>query len=761
MKILILFLLTFSPFAFGKSDFTFYDFEGLSFEQKVQVMDAYKDFLKTYAQKTELSALTSVRFSFFAEAWASGNFDCFYAGWPSRSSTRSGGRKVCSSPMTGNPDYRRLASSCGSSSLLCQPAIFGSGLCVSVATPALRNSAFNQCERKFSDAGRTSADVVREMDSPQERADFQELMGISESVCRDGFQPGICNRLNERISQIREAGGATLLSATTTAVAVTTTGVSPGPVDCDPNTPGIQTVPPQRPTSLTLSSTIIRRGCGRPAISGAAPAESDILPQLAANNISIVAGSISDTRILARFLEEFNRFPAPLREEMKRNGSRVNLIFGQGVSEDPSWAQEAARSANPNEWQTTHDGRPWSQVPGAGGSLGAAPTPTRIVVNRMYEGHGSQSLFLHEYAHTFDSMYGEHAITHSQTWQQALARDTRSHEFVQAICGNYCNDAQHSEEAFAELFAYYFACPESQNHMRQFLPTISRLFDRMTSGREVLDGRVNLDEPAPVIATTPTPQTQSGLIVTTADGVPLGNPQRAITAGSAFTNPTPQGVVASRVTTDRTQSQLQAPSVSRSPQSTSGVVTPAAALQLISTGQLRYLGRGLLPGSDTVGSCVFFDGTNYVIVHACRRDGREAPATNIEIITPQGQKISYYIENSEATDRNVGMPSQVRRENYDRSFRISYQKMDPPPTPYSLESMRAYLQRGQSDYSNVCYTGGMTLNQRDSLSVCNRGVVSEFNSWQPAADAFYNEPGDAWYSFLRTMRQKVQATAGR
>lgn len=757
MKIFTLFLLLFTTSSFADDKFSMDDFFEMSFEQQVQTVDAYREFLKTYSEKTEAAKFSSTRFSLFAEAWATGNFDCFYAGWPSRSSSKAGGGRLCSSPMTGNPDYRTIASSCGLSSLLCQPAIFGSGLCVSVATSALRNSAFQQCEQRFRDANRSTADVVREMNTPEKRADFQELVQVSDRVCRDGFQPGICTKLQAKIAAIREAGGTTLMAAVQTAVVVTDAGVTPGEVDCDPNTPGIQTTPPVRPTVVPQvpSTRILKRGCPRPPLSGAAPALPDITAQMAAENITVVAGAVSDTRYLSRFMEDFNKFPAPLRDEMKRNGSRVNLIFGRGVSEDPSWAAEAARSANPNGWQTTHDGRPWSEVPGSGGSLGTAPTPTRIVVNRLYEGHGASNLFLHEYGHTLDSMYGEHAITASAPWQQALSRDARSRDFIQAICGNYCNDAAHPEEAFAELFAYYHACSETNTHMKQFLPNVANFFDRLTNVRDLLDGKINMGDPivpgAPVLAASEV-RTQG----------------TAITVSTGGTGNVSTGGVGPRMATVLPQSGqgsvVPPTTVARVPQgssggSSSGIATPNRILQMIASGELRYLGRGLLPGSDTVGSCVFQNAEVYVIVHACRRDGREAPAMNIDVITNDGQKINYYIENSEQTDRTVGMPSQVRRQNYDRSWRVTYQRPGVPPSPYSLESMRTYLQN--VNVSSYCYTGGMSVSERDTLTLCSGNMTQYQQAWQQDADAFYTEPGEPWYGFLRSIRQKVQSAAGR
>lgn len=756
MKTILFLTLFFSTTLFAESMLSMSEFEKLTVDQQVSIISAYKDFLRESSEKTKLDKFSSYRFSFITEAIAAGEFDCFYAGWPSRSS-RSGGKRLCTSPLTGNPDYRSRASSCGSNSLLCQPAIFGSGICVSVATAALKNSAFSQCENKFRESGKTLADVAAELNTPAKKADLEELLSVSERVCREGFQQALCNRLREKILAVKNQNGegATLIAATTTAIQATQTTPEPE-VDCDPNTPGIQTTPPQRPAQVTPiplpRPSITKRGCTSPPQTGPAPSMAELQPVLRANNIHIVAGTVTDTRILKKFLDDFNRFPQPLREEMKRKGSRINLIVGQGVSEDPSWAEEARRAARPADWVNTHDGRPWSQVPGAGGSLGNPPTPTRIVINRLNQGHGASNLFLHEYGHTLDSMYGHHAITATRQWKDALAADTRSREFIQSICGNYCNDAAHPEEAFAELFSYYHACAETKNHMQAFMPAISNFFDKLTNVRALLDGRLDMSMPTPVPRVAADDSARRAITVSGA-------------AGSAGSIPRP---VVARVDSPRVSAQTvpqdSTKSPERSPQSSSQgsageTIGPVQALAMVNSGQLKYNGRGMLPGSDTVGSCVYSNAQVYVIVHACRRDGREAPALNIDIITRDGQKTNFYIENSEQTDRTVGMPSQVRRQNYDRAWRVSYQQLGPVPETFSFDSMRPYLQNGVGRIQHNCYVGGM-MNQ-DGVATCNGDLMNEQRNWGPGANEFYNEPGDAFYSFLRSMRQKVQSNAGR
>lgn len=546
MKIAILFILTFSFQVFGKSTITAKDFASMNTDQKVKVIEAYKEFLSEYSKTTTLGDFASHHFSIFSEAFASGNFDCFYAGWPSRT-VPQGGKRLCTTPVRGNPDYNRLASGCGANSLLCQPALFGSGLCVSIATKSLRNSAFAQCETKFREAGRTVADIVRGISSSEERTELDDLIRVGQDICDRGLQArtNMCRRLVEKLIAVKNELPAqsetrspeqpqtpaqtthrppqgspeqaapeqtapeqtpdqtapearSLEVAAQTAVEVTSGGIGPEQIDCDPNTPGIQTEPPVRRAEVSVPSqvqTIIpnsmdRVFCARPEIQGPGRPMSEMQSYLAQNNIRIVHGT-PDQKHVERFIEDFSKFPQVLREEMHRRGSRIHLIVGEGVSQDPSWSAEAARGHG-DGWEQTTDGRSWARVSGSGGYLGNPSTPTRIVINQTYSGRQS-NIFLHEYAHTMDRMYGEYSITRSRIWQRTLASDTNKDAFLQRLCpNNYCNNPQHPEESFAELFAYYHSCPESRAHLQRYMPNVSRLFERMTTVRALLDGRINL-----------------------------------------------------------------------------------------------------------------------------------------------------------------------------------------------------------------------------------------------------------------------------
>lgn len=179
-----------------------------------------------------------------------------------------------------------------------------------------------------------------------------------------------------------------------------------------------------------------------------------------ADNGAVAVSSGIARRDLIPFALEYSKFPAALRQFLVSRGAPVRLIRGRGVSDDPTWPT----------WLNTPDGRAWTEVPGSGGN------PTRIVVNRLYDGHGSVNLVLHERAHTLDQLLG---YPSSQARWRELMSSSATLQFIGADCGEYCSNQP--REAFAELFAIYYSCPARQAAMRGQLPSVAAYFRSLES----------------------------------------------------------------------------------------------------------------------------------------------------------------------------------------------------------------------------------------------------------------------------------------
>lgn len=207
------------------------------------------------------------------------------------------------------------------------------------------------------------------------------------------------------------------------------------------------------------------------------PVESSVPADLTATDYTeyfnankIVAKTALDVVYIEKFKNEFAKFPAQLHRDLMRAGNKIHIMQGEGVTVDPTWDPKDVN---------TFDGRPWSEVPGGGGSTarGYAKSPTRVVINHLYDKQGSVHMLIHEHAHSLDSIRDLHGISNSPVWQELVTSDVNT--FLSSVCGTYCTN--NVEEGFAELFAHYHGCTESREQLTRELPRVAEFFKRFTS----------------------------------------------------------------------------------------------------------------------------------------------------------------------------------------------------------------------------------------------------------------------------------------
>ena len=189
----------------------------------------------------------------------------------------------------------------------------------------------------------------------------------------------------------------------------------------------------------------------------------EILAWLATYGVAAIQPDLSQ-EYLAEFAAEFERIPEIFRKRVFAAGGTIHLLQGQGVSEDPSW---------PAQISDTFDGRSWATVPGAGGmpylsAYGADASPTRFVINRLYEGHGSVNLVIHEFGHALDAITQHDGFSGTPAWVAFTQSDTAFRGMIGSLCGTYCTE--HTEESFAESFAVYNSCDSMRKWFVQKAP---------------------------------------------------------------------------------------------------------------------------------------------------------------------------------------------------------------------------------------------------------------------------------------------------
>lgn len=271
--------------------------------------------------------------------------------------------------------------------------------------------------------------------------------------------------------------------------------------------------------TLILSTSALASVCPGPSSAPALSPE-EARDFLTKNRIKAVS-SISP-RHLQNFYAEFMLFPESLQEEMLAMEADIHILEGTGVTEDPSW----------DKTHTVAAGRSWSHTPGSGGfpylrqvqkkhigslerynqillkncertpgcnrstlPLEEIPNlnyvPTRIVVNQLYNytnpvgGHGSVNLYLHEHAHSLDSLYADHDISSSPAFKN-LFKNEENVRYLRKACSSHCGTGTNVApiEAFAELFATYHACQSARETMEAEAPEIANFFADLVSVKE-------------------------------------------------------------------------------------------------------------------------------------------------------------------------------------------------------------------------------------------------------------------------------------
>lgn len=180
---------------------------------------------------------------------------------------------------------------------------------------------------------------------------------------------------------------------------------------------------------------------------------------------------------------------------------------------------------------------------------------------------------------------------------------------------------------------------------------------------------------------------------------------------------------------------------------------PQNIVRTVLNGNLTFMGRDLLPGSDQNRSCVFRGETAYVIYRNCMGNKHEAPATSITVIPFSGGSIDFYVENS---GTNNGAISTMPRSQYDSTWRVSLANT-PAPGQLNMDGVKSYLRTSQSAMRGGCYVGGTGGAQNLSArGACYGGFQNP--QWLSSAESFWRDPGPNWNQTLQRLRTKVSSS---
>lgn len=196
----------------------------------------------------------------------------------------------------------------------------------------------------------------------------------------------------------------------------------------------------------------------------------------------------------------------------------------------------------------------------------------------------------------------------------------------------------------------------------------------------------------------------------------------------------------------------EAKQVAEAPAPRGGDYTPQDALRDINSGKLTFMGRDLFPGSDQNRTCVYKSDKAYILYNNCMSSKKEAPATDIEVISFDGGVIRFYVENGQ----NPAPISTLPRSAYDSSWTVSFNP-GPPPGSIGVAGLKAYKEKVNPSSSGGCSVGNAFGAQNmNTKGFCYGGYKSP--EWMPVAESFWKEPGDDWLKAKQLLRKTVVET---
>lgn len=182
--------------------------------------------------------------------------------------------------------------------------------------------------------------------------------------------------------------------------------------------------------------------------------------------------------------------------------------------------------------------------------------------------------------------------------------------------------------------------------------------------------------------------------------------------------------------------------------------SPQKAIADINSGALKFVGRELMPGSGQNYTCIYKNEKVFVLYNNCMASKVEAPATDIQVISPNGDLIRYYVENF----TNTTPISETPREKYSGTWTVEYTKLAPLKLNSSIAQIKKFI--GESDNaSGGCWIGEMGKAQdSNTIAECHGTMNEALPNWKSNAESFWKTPGNDWAQVQLSLRSTVKST---
>lgn len=183
--------------------------------------------------------------------------------------------------------------------------------------------------------------------------------------------------------------------------------------------------------------------------------------------------------------------------------------------------------------------------------------------------------------------------------------------------------------------------------------------------------------------------------------------------------------------------------------------SPQNALSDINSGDLKFIGRELMPGSGQNRTCIYQNAKVYVLYNNCMSNRKEAPATDIEVISKQGGTVKFYVEMFNTGGKKM---SKLTRDEYKSgTFSVVYTKT-PPPGNLNVKKTIDFVKSNEIN-GNACFIGStFKAHDMNTKATCIGGEVDKVSDWAPSAESFWKNPPQEWYTTQSKLRKLVETT---
>lgn len=181
--------------------------------------------------------------------------------------------------------------------------------------------------------------------------------------------------------------------------------------------------------------------------------------------------------------------------------------------------------------------------------------------------------------------------------------------------------------------------------------------------------------------------------------------------------------------------------------------SPQAALADINSGDLKFIGRDLMPGFSQNKTCIYQNAKVYVLYNHCMANRKEADATDIEVISKQGGTVKFYLE--VFTDKKM---SKLKRDEYvNGTFSVAYSKTK-PPGDLNVAKTKDFINSNEHN-GDACFIG-LTFKaaDKDTRAKCMGDLEEKTSEWAPEAESFWANPPQEWYTTQSKLRKLVEST---